>query len=400
MGIILSSPLAAKLIVKNDVWRRQSAKRFTIRRDRTFPIVHSSTRKGHTMRTRSLVVRCCATVILLAQLLIVISLFFPYAHYWGTTGWQELFPSPGTLSLDPLDPYYLSLIRVRAFVVLIVFALPVFAAVAVFRSPTRMMGLLGVWNSLPLTLLSCFVCASIVLDPFNGYTIRSSPVVWFPSMGRLIHLEAGQHERAEGVSHPNGVELPAHATRPRRWPRLAFLGLLCHLLIGLSLLFPYTELHDQYEGTITLMTGWQMLSKALQIQNIHVLLRGWQSGIPAASVASLLLAALMLPALIYLAFLLPFPWKNGTADTRLRKSIYISYLLTTIGFSLSSVVLGLSLIYRGGDLHDPFLTTDLAFVIPPAAFLLSLLCSTALLGYGLWLHPNEPPAFFSLFNRI
>src|SRR6266567_3012819 len=183
MGIILSSPLAAKLIVKNDVWRRQSAKRFTIRRDRTFPIVHSSTRKGHTMRTRSLVVRCCATVILLAQLLIVISLFFPYAHYGGTTGWQELFPSPGTLSLDPLDPYYLSLIRVRAFVVLIVFALPVFAAVAVFRSPTRMMGLLGVWISLPLTLLSCFVCASIVLDPFNGYTIRSSPVVWFPPVG-------------------------------------------------------------------------------------------------------------------------------------------------------------------------------------------------------------------------
>jgi len=374
------------------------------------------------MRTRSLVVRCCATVILLAQLLLVISLFFPYAHYWGTTGWQELFPSPGTLSLDSLDPYYLSLIRVRAFVVLIVFALPVFAAVAVFRSPTRMMGLLGVWISLPLTLLSCFVCASIVLDPFNGYTIRSSPAVWFPPVGfalsflgclvlalylpllrarqqamsRPVYLEAGQHERAERAYHPNGVELPAHATRPR----LAFLGLLCHLLISLSLFFPYAELHDQYEGTITPTTGWQMLSKALQIQNVPVLLGGWQSGIPAASVASLLLAALVLPALIYLAFLLPFPWKNGTADTRLRKSIYIGYLLTTIGFSLSSVVLGFSLIYRGGDLHDPFLTTDLAFVIPPAAFLLSLLCSTALLGYGLWLRPNEPHAFFSLFNRI
>jgi hypothetical protein len=378
------------------------------------------------MRTKSLVVRGPSIIILLAHVLIVISLFFPYAHYWGTNGWQELFPSPGALSLNPLDPYYLSLIRVRAFVVLIVFALPVIAAVAVFRSPTRIMGLLGVWISLPLTLLSCFVCASIVLDPFNGYTIRSSPAVWFPpvgfalsflsclvlalylpllrarqqSMDRLIHLEAGQHERAERVSHPNGVELPAHATRPRRWPRLAFLGLLCHLLIGLSLLFPYTELHDQYEGTITPTTGWQMLSKALQIQDIHVLLGGWQSGIPAAFVASLLLAALVLPALIYLAFLLPFPWKNGTADTRLRKSIYISYLLTTIGFSLSSFVLGLSLIYRGGDLHDPFLTTNLAFVIPPAAFLLSLLCSTALLGYGLWLHPNEPPAFFSLFNRV
>ena len=409
------------------VWRRWSAKRFTIRRDRTFPVVHSSTRKGHAMRTRSLVVRCCATVIPLAHLLIVISLFFPYAHYWGTTGWQELFPSPGRLSLDPLDPYYLSLIRDRALVVLIVLALPTFAAVAVFRSPTRMMGLLGVWISLPLTLLSCFVCANIVLDPFNGYTIRSSPAAWFPPLGfalsftlclvlalylpllrarqqamsRPVHLEAGQHERAECVSHPNGVELPVHATRLRRRPRLAFLGLLCHLLIGLSLFFPYTELHDQYEGTITPTTGWQMLSEALQIRNIPAVhLGGWQTGTTAALVASLLLAALVLPVLIYLACLLPFPWKNGTADTKLRKSTYLSYLLTTLGFSLSSFVLGLSLFYRGGDLHDPFLTTDLAFVIPPAAFLLSLLCSTALIGYGLWLRPNEPPAFFSLFNRI
>jgi hypothetical protein len=372
------------------------------------------------MRTRPLVVRCCATVIPVAHLLIVISLFFPYAHYWGTDGWQELFPSPGTLSLSPLDPYYLSLIRDRAFVVLIVFALPAFAAVAVFRSPRRMMGLLGVWISLPLPLLSFFVCASRVLAPFNAYVIRSSPAAWFPpvgfalsficclvlalylpllrareqAMGRPFHLEASQHERAERVSHPNGVELPAHASRPRRWPGLAFLGLLCHLLIGLSLIFPYTELQDQYEGAITPTTGWQMLSKALQIQNIPVFLGGWQSGIPAASVASLLLAALVLPALIYLAFLLPFPWKNGTADTRLRKSIYISYLLTAIGFSLSSVFLGLSLIYRGGDMHEPFLTTDLAFVIPPAAFLLSFLCSTALIGYGLRLRPNEPPAFF------
>lgn len=212
-------------------------------------------------------------------------------------------------------------------------------------------------------------------------------------MGRPFHLETSQHERTERAPHPNGVELPAHATRPRRWPRLAFLGLLCHLLIGLSLLFPYTELHDRYEGTIT-TTGWQMLSEALQIRNIPVgLLGGWQPGIPAECVASLLLAALVLPALIYLACLLPFPWKNGTAGMGLRKSTYLSYLLTTIGFSLSSVVLGLSLIYRGSeDLYDSFLITDLAFVIPPAAFLLSLLCSTALLGYGLWLRPDEPRA--------
>src|SRR5260370_5066868 len=64
------------------VWRRRSAERFTMRRDRTFPVVHSSTRKGHAMRTKSLVVRGPAMIILLAQLLIVISLFFPYAHYW------------------------------------------------------------------------------------------------------------------------------------------------------------------------------------------------------------------------------------------------------------------------------------------------------------------------------
>ena len=372
------------------------------------------------MRTRPLVVRCCATVIPLAHLLIVISLFFPYSRSWGTTGWQVLFPSPGRLSLGQLDPYYLSFIRDTAFVVFIVFALPAFAAVAVFRSPTRILGLLGVWISLPLTLLPCFVCASNAIH-FHEFLIDVSPAVWFPpvgfalsfisclvlalylpllrareqAMGRSIHLEARQHERAERVSHPNGVELPAHVTRPRWWPSLAFLGLLCHLLIGLSLFFPFTELHDMDDGTIT-TTGWQMLSEALQIRNspaVH--LGGWQPGIPAACVASLLLAALVLPALIYLACLLPFPWKNGTAGTGLRKSTYLSYLLTTIGFSLSSFVLGLSLFYFGShDLYDPFLITYLAFVIPPAAFLLSLLCSTALLGYGLWLRPNEPHAFF------
>ena len=344
------------------------------------------------MRARPLLVRISAIIILLAHVLIVISLFFPYESFQASvsTGWQWFLGE-----LAPLDLY--SIVSFDRLIVAL--ALPPLASVAVFRSPTRMMGLLGVWISLPLTLFYCYIFVNTAID-YNGFLVRVSPAVWFPPVGfalsfisclalvlylpllrshsqerrtmsRPVHLEAGQHEGAERISHPDGGELPAYATRLSLRPHPASIGLLCHLLIGLSLLFPYMELIDGYEGgIISRMTGWQLLGNAFESQDVFTL------------VSHLLLAALVLPlvlpVLIYLACLLPFPRKSDQREALLVKSTYLSYLLNTMGFSLSLVALALSLFYLSGDLHD-ILHTDVAFVIPPAAFLLSLLCSTVLL---------------------
>jgi hypothetical protein len=95
----------------------------------------------------------------------------------------------------------------------------------------------------------------------------------------------------------------------------------------------------------------------------------------------LLLAAVVLPALFYLACLLPFPHKSEQREALLFKGAYLSYLLNTMGFSLSLTALALSLsfgAFGGNDLYN-YSSTDVAFAIPPAPFLFSLLCSTVLL---------------------
>ena len=345
------------------------------------------------MSTRLLLVRSLAIIILLAHALIVISPFFLYFPSLASvcTGWQW-FVCP----FGPRPQALYSNVRFDSLIVAL--ALPPLASVAVFRSPTRMISLIGMWISLPLTLFFYSVWEYTEIA-FNLQQIGVSPAVWFLPIGfalsfisclvlalylpflrtcsqerhatrRPAHLEAGQHEGAERVSHPDGGEPPTYVTRRSLRPSLAFIGLLCHLLIGLSLWFPYAEFHDDYEVTITPTTGWWILGNALQSQSI--LSYG----------ALLLLAAVVLPALFYLACLLPFPRKREQGEVLLFKGAYLSYLLNTMGFSLSLTALALSLFYGafgGADLHSTS-STDVAFAIPPAAFLLSLLCSTALLN--------------------
>jgi hypothetical protein len=345
------------------------------------------------MRTMPLLVRISAIIIPCAHVLMVISLFFLYFPFQASVcaGWQW-FVCP--FGLGPLALYS----NVRFVSLIVALALPPLASVAVWRSPSRMMGLLGLWTSLPLTLFYSFVWESTAIV-FHIQQISVSPVVWFLPIGfalsflsclalalylpflrtgtqerramrRLAHLEAGQHEGAERVSHPDGGSPAASLTRGSLQPSLAFFGLLCHLLIGLNLSFPYTELHDGYEGTITPTTGWQLLGNALQSQSIL------SYGV------LLLLAAVVLPALFYLACLLPFPRKSEHREALPFKGAYLSYLLNTMGFSLSLTALALSLSFGsfgGADLHN-YSSTDVAFAIPPAPFLLSLLCSTVLLN--------------------
>jgi len=350
------------------------------------------------MSTRPLLVRGLAIIILLTHVLIVISLFFPFAPFQKSvsTGWQWFL---GPNEPGPLDLYSIA----SSDMLIMALALPSLASVVVFRSPTRMMGLLGVWISLPLTLFYYFVCVNTTID-YQGFLIGASPAVWFPPVGfalsfisclalalylpflragaqerramhRPAHLEAGQHERAERVSYPDGGEPPAYVTRWSLRPSFAFIGLLCHLLIGLSLLFPYTELYDGYEGGLMARkTGWQLLGNALQSQTSTL-----ESTFSVE--ALLLLAAMVLPALFYLACLLPFPHKSDQREALLFKGAYLSYLLNTMGFSLSLTALALSLLlsaFGGADLHN-YSITGVAFAVPPAAFLISLLCSTVLL---------------------
>jgi hypothetical protein len=347
-----------------------------------------SSGKGSTYEDRLLLVRSSAIIILLAHVLIVISLFFPYESFQVAlcTGWQRLLQCPNPLV--PFDPYTIR--DLNRFIVAL--ALTSLASVAVLLSPSRMMGLIGVWISLPLTLFYYFFWEYTAL--YYHDHIGVSPAVWFPPVGfalsflsclalalylpllrarsqgrratgRPDYLEAGQHEGAEQVSHLDGGELPAYATRRSLWPHPAFIVLLCYLLIGLSLWFPYIELDDGMEGGLLFgMTGWQILGNAFGPRNDFT--------------RDSHLLPLVLPVLISLAGLLPFRRKSDHREALLFQSPYLSYLLNTMGFSLSLVVLALSLVYPGGDLHT-VLHTDVAFVVPPAAFLLSFLYSTVLL---------------------
>ncbi len=181
-------------------------------------------------------------------------------------------------------------------------------------------------------------------------------------------------------------ERSEEGTQPARIALFACLGLICHLLVFLSLFLTYIEYFnpdaatDRGEPFVPVPnTGWQLLSEAFQPQTSQ---RVADMAIPpplSAPLAVVLLVALILPALIYLAFLLLLPisvkWKN----IHLRRCIVLSSLLNIIGLCLSTLWLLGS--YRGEDLHDPYQNVDLAFAIPPAAFLLSLICCSILLGY-------------------
>ncbi len=350
------------------------------------------------MRNRSSLIQGCSRIIPLAHFLIFLSLFSPvqFPHSYSENppciGWQLFFPchlSPS--DLHNLYPHGIIVGSVRfVLIALIVLALPPLASVAVFRPRSRMIGLIGLWVSLPLTLGSCLFFVIEALPAFAALE-AAAPATWFPPLGfalsfiaclvlalhqplirvsQPVHVELGQHERTERVSPLPGVGLPAHSIRGGLRLLFAFNGLLCHLGIGLSLFFTYIQTDYPYgsptppHATTTLTTGWQLLGEA------------FQAGVLPTTVAIVLLAALVLPAPIYLMYLLPFSWRSDRINMQRFSSASLSRLLNIIGLSLSGVLLILSLIFRGGDMHQPVNTTHFAFVVPPTAFLLSLLCST------------------------
>jgi hypothetical protein len=361
------------------------------------------------MRNESLLVRGSAISIRFTYFLLFVLLFLPTIQSPGEPlciGWQSLLfvcnPSP-----SDLVNYYLPNIWSYVFIALMklmVLLWPPLASMIVFRSRWRAIGLVGLWVSLPLILGPCLIetFAALTFSWTGAFLARHLLLLVLSSgfalsfiaclilalrlpligtheqtslaVSPTLHGACGQHEEAEQIASSSRVDERAPVAGSGFRLLFAFIGLLCHVAIGLSLFFTYTETYDPYGSgtspydTTTFTTGWQLLGEA------------FQRGVLTTIVATVLLAALVLPMPIYLSQL--FFWRRERAARLLSSSLSLSRVLGSIGLSLSGVLLMFSLIFRGGDLHDPVSTTHLAFAVPPVAFLLSFLCSSILIGSG------------------
>ncbi len=369
------------------------------------------------MKTHSLL-RSCSIMIPFLHLAIIFSLLYSPSH--GGNLWQMIFPSWSDLLQGGL-PLLFSTLMFGALV------FPPLASWVASRLPTRMVSLVGLWISLALSLAAClffsgpfwsppllysngtsvFVSSheSLTLNvilavllfriPFFGFGLSS--ILCFVLAIRLplirIHEQAVLRVSRQdalasiGEASRERSHISEEETRPSRagqdfCPLLfAFFGLLCHLLIAVSLFFPYIDFYDPYGEIVdrlTPTTGWQLLAQAFQPQTAPRAAIMPPLPVPLALV---LLTTLILPALLYLVYLALWPVKSELKDTGLRKSVSICYVLNLIGLSLSSFFAVFSALSHGGDLHDPVQNTHPAFAIPPIAFLLSLACSFVLVNH-------------------
>jgi len=199
----------------------------------------------------------------------------------------------------------------------------------------------------------------------------------------VMGKESGERSRLSAERRPSAL-----ASKGFRLTIAASLGLLCHLVIALSLFFPYVDYYDPYgqAGWPAHITGWQLLGEPFQPAALRI-----TTLMPPLSVhlAIVLLVTLILPALIYLVCLALWPIKGELRDKGLRISVSSGYVLNLIGLSLSSCFVALSLLSHGGDLHDPVQNTNLAFAVPPIAFLFSLACSYVVVNH---LRPRSGPS--------
>ncbi len=379
------------------------------------------------MRTHSLL-RSCLIIIPLLHLAIIFSLLYSPSH--GGNLWQMIFPSWSDLLQGGL-PLLFSTLMFGALV------FPPLASWVASRLPTRMISLVGLWISLALSLAACLFFSGLFWSPpllYSNGTSGTSVVVsshesltlnvilavllfripffgfglsfilCFVLASRLPLLRTYEQavlrvsqrdalasigEASRERSHIAEEESrPSRAGQDFRLPIFAFLGLLCHLLIFLSLFATYIDYYNVYQdtdlhpygggGLPTPSTGWQLLAQAFQPQTAPR--AAIMPPLP-APLALVLLTTLILPALIYLVYLALWPVKSKLKDTGLRKSVSICYVLNLIGLSLSSFFAVFSVLSHGGDLHDPVQNTHPAFAIPPIAFLLSLTCSYVLVNH-------------------
>ena len=368
------------------------------------------------MRAPSLLLRCCAIIIPLIHLVILACLFYPLSN--GVSTWQGGFQYQITRavvgdSVTFIDVVFLALFQLGPLV------LPPLAAWVAFKFPTRLVSLVGLWISLALTFMACFLqvlpffsrmppglsllpdlslagLITLILPLSFGLSsiLCLALALRLPlkprsaqSMSRALALavmgtESGERSRLSAEGIPSAL-----ASKGFRLTIAASLGLLCHLLIALSLFFPYVDYYDPYGQALwpTLITGWQLLTEPFQPAALRITTLMPPLSVPLAMV---LLVTLILPALIYLVCLAPWPLKGELRAKGLRISVSLGYVLNLIGLSLSSFFVALSLLSHGGDLHDPFQNTDLAFAVPPIAFLFSLACSSVVVTH---LRPRSGP---------
>jgi hypothetical protein len=362
------------------------------------------------MRAPSLLLRCCFIIMLLIHLVILSCLFLGIC-----TGHAFLYMlTPDGVFIDVV---VLALFQLGPLV------FPPLAAWGAFRFPTRLFSLVGLWISLALTFMAClFFSWDLQAPPFFSSMPPGLSLLPDGSLASLITLilplsfglssilclalaislplkprSARRMRRAEalavmGTESGERSGLAAEG-RPRALESLlglrltiaASLGLLCHLVIALSLFFPYVDYYYPYEVFQPTLTGWQLLAEPFQPAALRIAPQTPLLSVPQAMV---LLVTLILPALIYLVCLAPWPLKGELRAKGLRISVSSGYVLNLIGLSLSSWLVVFSLLMRERDNNDPLHNTYLAFAVPPIAFLFSLVCSSVLVNH---LRPRAGP---------
>jgi hypothetical protein len=357
------------------------------------------TERKRVMKTPLLAVRRCAIAISLIHLAIFFSYFVPSLSDPQENLWQVLIPPWNGLFAFDRDPSV-----IIACLMFIPLVLPLCAAWTATRLPARLLSLVGMWISLPLIFLAWFFWAVLALElyaPSSGLGGILKLALFVPSLGfalsslfcllltryqrRLFEiqeaaLDASQSEYSSSAHDENVGHTPAlkKETRsahtgvnrllpgPALFTILTSAGLLCQLLVFLSLSLPYT-LTIIYDPSVKTFhtTGWQVF--------------GLQA--PSAALALFLLIIPLLPVLASLLYRLPVPLEKALKETLLEGSIYASYLLNMLCFLLSSIVLVYSLLFVGEDVNQGARWLDAAFGIPSAALLVALICSGYLRGY-------------------
>jgi hypothetical protein len=365
------------------------------------------------MRAPSLLLRCSSIILPLIHLVILSCLILGIC-----TGQVFLY------LLTP-DGVFIDVI-VFALFQLGPLVLPPLAAWGAFRFPTRLLSLVGLWISPALTFMAClFYSWTLQVPPFFLRMLPGLSLLPDGSLASLITLilpliplsfglssilclalairlplkprsalrmsraealavmgtESGERSRLWAEGRPSALE----SLLGLRLTIAASLGLLCHLVIALSLFFPYGNLYDPY-GSGGLITGWQLLGEPFQPAALRLTPLMPPLSVP---LAMGLLVTLILPALTYLVCLAPWPLKGERRDKGLRISVSSGYVLNLIGLSLSSCLVAFSLVWHGRGLYQSVQHTYLAFAVPPIAFLFSLACSYVLVNQ---LRPHAGPS--------
>ncbi|HEY3991889.1 MAG TPA: hypothetical protein VGM01_03310 [Ktedonobacteraceae bacterium] len=339
------------------------------------------------MRPLLQAIRRYAIAISLVHLAVFASFFVPYLSDPQENLWQVLLPP-----WNELFAFSHAALIIIASIMFIPLIVPPVAAWVAVRSPLKLMGLVCIRVSLPLLFASWFfwsVLAVELYSPASGVQGALRLVLFAPVCGfalafclclglagclRRLKVQNTSFSMSQSTQDEN--QLPGEGEKtafpatslllPRLFVLTAF-GLLCQVLVILSLFLPFTETYDPYKGVAFHITGWQTLGL----------------GFPLALIMLLLLFIPLFPLFATLLYRSSLSLKFVQKNTLLAESINVSYWLNMLCFILSSIILEYSLLFIGADFNKETRWLDAAFGIPSLAFLGALLCSGILRVYAL-----------------